>query len=91
MMPTDTPPRSTPGPWYIVLRSGPGDIVAEICYGDVGECIAEGVYTMADAWLIAAAPALFKALNHLQSKPNDPQSHHDAIAALKLVNPSLFP
>lgn len=55
--------KHTPGPWHVVPRSGPGGITAEITFGDVGECIAEGVYEMADAVLIAALPDLLEALD----------------------------
>jgi len=52
----------TPGPWYMRQRSGPGHITSEVCYGDSDECITDGVYNMADARLIAAAPDLLEAL-----------------------------
>ncbi len=59
----------TPGPWKAV----PGgkhwnnqDLVnIEIQYGEDGECIADTVYEMADAALIAASPDLLRELKHL--------------------------
>lgn len=54
--------KHTQNPWRIVPRSGPGGIKAEIAHGDTGECIAEGIYEMADAHLMAAARVLLAAL-----------------------------
>ena len=55
----------TPGPWYVKPRSGPGHITAEVCYGSIDECITDGVYELADAQLIAAAPDLLAHLRHM--------------------------
>lgn len=48
----------TPGPWYVSPRTGPGLITSEVFRGNNGECITDGVYEIADANLISAAPDL---------------------------------
>lgn len=58
----------TPGPWHVRLRNGPGHITAEVCYGSDGECVTDGIYEVADAHLIAAAPDLLAALLEIKDQ-----------------------
>lgn len=54
----------TPAPWSVNPQKqwSNGNKVFEINFGEDGEVIGEGVYTKADAQLIAAAPDLLEAL-----------------------------
>lgn len=54
----------TPGPWRVRrhLNAGVNRVDTwEVCYGEIGECVAEFVAEEANARLIAAAPALLEA------------------------------
>ena len=62
----------TPGPWR-VINNGPhwnNQRITnwEIAYSQDGELVAEHVYAEADAYLMAAAPELFDALDGLLSE-----------------------
>ena len=44
-----------------------------------------GSESVANARMMAAAPMLLKALQHLQANPNDPRMHRQALDAINLV------
>ena len=62
--------RFIPGPWKSIKIDPPvGYAEYEIHYGNDGECIAEVVHDKANAQLIAAAPDLLEALEHIHNLP----------------------
>lgn len=79
----------TPGPWNVGDDSpneyeGPtieniDTVIAVIPIDDINDSTPE---ERANARLIAAAPELLAALNYLQSMPNDPRAHRQALDAI---------
>jgi hypothetical protein len=45
----------------------------------------EIIYCTDNVMMMAAAPILLKALQHLQANPNDPRMHRQALDAINLV------
>jgi len=76
----------TPGPWIAhTLPDGTLEILGAEALPVAVTCFYRDGTQHANAKLIAAAPALFKALDQLQSTPNDPRAHRAALDAIKLA------
>jgi hypothetical protein len=85
-----TVPSASPrGPFLTVTwnarttSSGQGLIIDEATGANIAV-----VYDPEDTAMLAAAPALFAALDRLQSTPNDPRAHRAAFDALRLAQPA---
>ncbi len=78
-------PPHTPGPWAISKLASP-DYAPQFAIYAADErkalAIATNNNAQANARLIAAAPQLLHALNHLQANPNDPAMHRLALTAI---------
>jgi hypothetical protein len=81
---TAMPTAHTPGPWKLSEKNP--DAVISSVGNYVADCGASMIIPPAEqaanARLIAAAPDLLSALDHLQSSPNDPRNHRRALNAL---------
>lgn len=73
----------TPGPWKVYKRAEPvGHAAYEIHYSEDGECVAEVVHEEADALLIAAAPEMYQALEHIVEYWNKAENEYAMADAL---------